>query len=538
MQTYQPTDPVKNNSRIIFTALVVSWIIIWVWIRWVFFKEVPQVVTSVDSPSETEQNEQRRYIWKKVLLSWIISKRSWFWLSTHIFVDSDTNEFGARSEIVNLSDFEWEVQIKWEIVDFDKEIPIVLVQDAIKSWVDANALEVPEWNSNFWYSKEAWLWIDLSASQWYVVTENGSEIRIVESTNLNEPLLSIKPFACVPWNALQDCADLRDKFTRFGNETFTNSKGITFYNLTETNTWFIFDEPIKWYSLRSNTDNSVASFSDLIQIINQQEVNSFLENNKNDYCRSLESSMDTVQEIESSLIKPWLLEINATWASAEWNEVTCTVYAILWENNVVIQWQYNDSSIEKAYEQEVVWAQELLEPEVEVQDIQEQSTDEPENQEVEVNTWDVLNDIEEVLADTETQEEVEEEVEALPLAVVNGSIQEPESLDGRLQYSSVRWFVMYFSKQWVSYVWEILESESTLWMENATCRYKVNVIAWNQADNVSISPDLAVFECTWTTPTSSQSQWLNIQIVWETDNSFFAVQRYTTNLGEIQVYVE
>lgn len=539
MQTYQPTDPVKNNSKIILWVLIISRIIIGVWIRRVFFRDVPETITAVDSPTETEQNAQRRYIGEKVLLSWELSKRSWFWLSTHIFVDSDWNSFGARSENVNLSEFEWEVQLKWEIVDFDKESPIILVQDIIVSGGENEGQEIPEWNPNFWYSKSAGLWIDLSVSQWYEVIEDEEEIRIVESTNISEPLLTIIPFQCVAWNALQDCVDLKEKFTRFGNETFTNNKWITFYNLTETNTWFIFDEPTRGYSLRSSTLNSVASFSDLIQIINEDTIQDFVEDNKDEYCRSLESSLDTIQQTTSTLIESWLLEITTTWASWEWNEVTCTIYAVLGENNTVLKWSYNDSSTQQAYQQQVIGADDT--PAQEADDVEdldiddEVGSDDSQEQEVEVENENE-NEVPLDSPDEDNQWDTLNNSEALP--VTDWTVETPVNLDGRLQYSSVRWFDMYFSKQWVSYVWEILDTQTSLWMDNAICIYKVNVIAWNQADSVSTNPDLAVFECSWSQPTAQQAQALNIQIAWNTEDSFFAIQKYTTNLWDIEVYVE
>jgi hypothetical protein len=55
---------------------------------------------------------------------------------------------------------------------------------------------------------------------------------------------------------------------------------------------------------------------------------------------------------------------------------------------------------------------------------------------------------------------------------------------------------------------------------------------------VSTNPDLAVFECTGTQPSSQVAQWLNIQVAWNTSDNFFVVQRYTTNLWDIQIYVD
>lgn len=520
---------------------MLSWIIIWVWIRWVFFSETPESAQPVDTPSETEQNAQRRYISEKVLLAGEITKRSGFGLSTHMFIDSNWNEFGVRSEEFSLSEYEGQVQIKWEIVDFDKEIPIILVQDVIKESNSDEDSELPAGNENFWWSQDANLGIDLSASNWLAVSKVDWEIRIVESTNTNEPLLTIQPFDCIVWDALQDCSDLKDKFTRFGNDSFVNAKWVTFYNLTETNTWFMFDLPQKWYSLRSSIDNSVSGFADLIQIVNDKTMESLFETSKNDYCRSLESRMDTTQSISWELIKPWLVAVTGVWSSQEGNEVTCMMYIILWEKNTTQRGTYKDDSTQKAYEQEVVLVDNSVddsendlenkqeEPEIELVDNTERDLE----QEVEDETEIIVEEIVE-----EIEEEIEEEVEQEALPVDAWSVDKPSSLDGWLQYTSVRWFDMYFSKQWVSYVWEILGTATGLGIEGASCIYKVNVIAYQQAENVSSSPDLAIFECSWTVPSAEQAKSLNIQVAGSTDNAYFVVQKYTSNLWDIQVYVE
>jgi hypothetical protein len=412
--------------------------------------------------------------------------------------------------------------------------------------------QIPAGNENFWWSQSANLWIDLSASNGYAVSEVDGEIRIIESTNTNEPLLTIQPFDCIVWDALQDCADLKDKFTRFGNESFVNAKWVAFYNLTETNTWFMFDLPKKWYSLRSSVDNSVSWFADLIQIVNDKTMETLFESWKDEYCRSLESRMDTTQSISLELIKPWLVEVTGVWSSQEGNEVTCTMYVVLWENNTTERGTYQDNSTQKAYEQEVVlpedaedeeteWVEEkneetdivetdIVENDIVETDTVEQDTVEQEPEEVEENIKEQVEEIEEEEA-TEVKEQ-----EALPVDA--WSVDKPSSLDGRLQYSSVRWFDMYFSKQWVSYVWEILGEATGLGIDGASCNYKVNVIAYKQAENVSSSPDLAVYECSWTTPSAGQAKSLNIQVAGSTSDSFFVVQKYTSNLRDIQVYVE
>lgn len=458
-----------------------------------------------------------------------------------MFNDTNWNEFGVRSEEFSLSEYEGQVQIKWEIVDFDKETPIILVQDIIKESNSDENTQIPEGNENFWWGQSANLWIDFSASNGYAVSEVDGEIRIIESTNINDPLLTILPFDCVSWDALQDCADLKDKFTKFGNESFINAKWVTFYNLTETNTRFMFDLPQKWYSLRSSVDNSVSGFADLIQIVNDKTLEALFETSKDEYCRSLESRMDTTQSISSELIKPWLVAVTGVWSSQEGNEVSCMMYVVLWENNTTQRGTYQDDSIQKAYEQDVVW------PEDSVEENNDDVETQPEEEVVEIEENEE-GDTEEINPEVEEQEEpaeenneeevVDEEEEQEALPVDAGSVSKPSSLDGWLQYSSVRWFDMYFSKQWVSYVWEILNTATWLGIQGASCRYKVNVIAYKQAENVSTSPDLAVYECSWTAPTATQAKSLNIQLAWSTNDAFFVVQKYTANLWDIQVFVE
>jgi len=474
MNTMSTKSP---NTKPIMTALVISWIIIILWVRWVFFKWND---ASVDTNTQEvgEEETQKWYIWENVLLEWTLVAKEWFWMYTHTFTSLSGEEFGAKSSIVDLFSQSWWVELKWSIVEFKKDLPIIGVTEIVWSKKSNNTVE-PAWttlegNPSLFYDLDSWLAIDLSISEWYDIEKSDGALKVIDRDANNEEVLFIDPFTCKQWDPLQDCVVLKDRFVTFNNDSFTNAQGVTFYNLTETNTWFAFNGEKQWYSLSSSQPNNITTFGSLIDFISENELDQFIIQNKN-LCKNINSELAVVSRVTYTDSGNGLYDTVITWRNESEIDVTCTWVMKIGSPLKFEALEYDDWTTEPVEEAE----QPEVEPEVEIaEDEIEEETAEPEAEEV----------VEEVIVDP-----VEKEV----IIPESDKTIRPASFNGWLQYSSIRGFVMWFSKQGVSYGWSVLASAENLWQSWVSCIYKVNVTTWKNAETVSTNPDIVVYECTW-----------------------------------------
>lgn len=501
----------KPNTRPLMIWLVVSWIIILVWIWIVFFRNNPRNV-AVDTPIEQEET-QKWYIGENILSEWTLTPVDGFGMYTHTFVSINGETFGAKSSILDLSEFNWNVELKWTINEFKKEIPVISVTEIVPGtwsawWTAANTTTL-EWNPSLFYDLNNWLAIDLSISEGYDVEKTNNGLTVVDRNNNNEEVLFVEAFTCKQWDPLQDCAVLKDRFVTFNNDSFTNAQWVTFYNLTETNTWFAFNGDKQWYSIRANDANKITTFASLIDFVSEDELDQFVIQNKQ-LCKSLSSELAVVSKVVYTDKGNWLFDAAITGKTENDVIVACDALVKVWSPLKIEIVSYNDGSVE------------IVEEEVVVEDETENDTD-----------IDTETDNEELIEDT--PEEIVEEKEREEIAPGSTQTQKPASFNWWLQYSSIRWFVMWFSKQWVSYWGEVLPAAETFWQDGVSCWYKVNVIEWKRAEFVSTEPDLVVYECTWISANALPSWSQLVGTAWWKQ---FIAKRYTTNLWSMEIFVE
>lgn len=316
----------ERNSNIIRTALIVSRIIIWIWIRRVFFRE-----NTLETQDTTEiiaaEEDTRYYIDESVLLDWTIARATWFAMYTHDFVDTDWTLFWLKSADIDLYKYNGEVSIKGDVVDIIDNKALIKVSEIVsQQWdTDWNNLVA---NPSFSYFKNAWIWLDLSISQWYEVEQQGGEIVLIDTKSWwqIETILSIAPFQCTTWDSLRDCATLKKTFYDLNSETFTSDNNITFYNLTETNTWLMFDTKDRGFYVKPRNKDDLINFVDMIIFLDNETIKDKLETETNSSCKTLEHTLWKDKNIILTAQNDWLISWNITWPSA--NDVntliTCT----------------------------------------------------------------------------------------------------------------------------------------------------------------------------------------------------------------------
>jgi len=509
------------NTKPIVRMLVLSWLIIGVGVWWVFFSgsAEQQDNTTIPLDDQPVDDIQRWYIGEKVLFDGELIPEEGFGRYTHTFVNEQGKEFGAKSSIYDLSEFNWTVQLKWEINDFEKDIPVISVEEIIKKKDSASTDTAQiDKNPNYYYDMDNWLGLDLSISDWFEIQEENWELSLIDQkSEWTEPVLTIAPFACKSGDSLQDCAALKQRFEDFGNDTFTNGQDVTFYNLTETNTWFAFNKENYGFTFRSPSSDMITTFGALVNFIDEERLDAYVVANK-DLCKNITSSLGTIEKIAYQDQGEWVLSATIIGKNNVGWEASCKMLIRLWSTLESVFAGYKVDGEEEVVEEELTLEEEKEEP-VEEEIIEE-------NQE---------EDLEEEIVE-ENEEVVEEEKASITPPA--GDVSKPVSFDGWLQYASIRGFTMWFSKKGVAYVGNVFDWSKDLGIEGLQCWYKVNVIEWKRADDVSANPDLEVYECYGAKVTAAQAQAQWLKLVWASWNNQYLVKYYTNNLDGMTIYVE
>lgn len=515
-RTYEYTSAYSNgtpkkkwDNKGVMIALIVSRIIIFVGIRRVFFKQPTVTEPVVKDPSELTGETVRRFIGEKVLLAWTIERTEWFNADySHTLTTDEDRTFGVKSATVDLFAFSGRVEIKGEIADFDKELPIVQVTEIV-GWENGDAgTGGNAGNEQYTYFEDQQIGFDLSISDGYDVVETDDEVKLVDTTTSpEEVLLSVSAFECIAGDPLQDCEGLLQKFAAMNSESFTSSQGITFYNLSETNTRFAFNNEWFGYTIRPSSAESLNSFIGFMQFVTDARLRSFVETWKAQ-CKNLDHTLAAVDEVTFEEVDTWLIEAAIEGKGQENEEMTCIMDIRLGTTRTVAA-----TSVEAQ--------------EVEDTDDDDAQNDEEQPAEDEDDTADEEN------AETETGDTAT--TDGIPQNQT--VVEKPASFDGRFEHTSARGYTVRLSDPNVSFNGVILEDPVSLGYPDTNCIYRIRFTSRQNADNVDSSPDVELYECKGTiTPENAGQQ--NLQIVGMSGNVAFVAKYLTNNLEGFQVYVE
>ncbi|USN54990.1 MAG: hypothetical protein H6765_11230 [Candidatus Peribacteria bacterium] len=160
----------------------------------------------------------------------------------------------------------------------------------------ANAASGDLLNAEFYLFEDVGLGFDLSISQGFEVTERGDTI-VLTDTQDNKDVLTVSPFQCSSTDSLKDCVSLQDKFEEYNNEKFTSSNGITFYNLTETNTRAAFNENSYGYYLNPSSSRDLINFADLMVFVDEKGIKEALEAQMGSLCKNIDHQLTSIYEL-------------------------------------------------------------------------------------------------------------------------------------------------------------------------------------------------------------------------------------------------
>ncbi len=512
----------KRNSSSIIRVIVVWTLVILIGVRSIFFTDKnPSDDSDTLSGSVLSGDASTHYIGEKILSSGVMTPVATFTTYTHEFVANNGDLFGLKSKDIDLYQYSGSIDLKWEITDFKKDVPVITVSEIV--WTKQGTW-LAEWlvegNPDYYFFKDVGLGFDLSITQGYTVEQQADEILLIDLGKNNQPetVLTIAPFICQPWDNLKDCQALLATFATNGNEKYVSAQDITFYNLTETKTWIAFNKGYGYY-VTPTEENTFSSFIDFMSFMSQERIQEAATKDIATMCKDINQTMSQVTSTEFDYQANGIVVVTMRWLDSEGHAVGCEVGVRLGNSLKVVPirflptqgWALNDDN-----------QQVIITPPTGTTAATGTTTP-PKNDDKQPVATDTGKD--EIIKNPADEQWMTPPAQQTP----------PESYSGRLSHQSVRGYTMYFSNKSISYAGQIID-KIDLGISGLSCTYQLNIVQWAHADQADTNPDVIVYECTWN-PSASDLASKNLQKVGITKDLIFVAKYLTTNLGDIQIAV-
>ena len=274
---------------------------------------------------------RKHKVWEPLILEWTISVMDDLTSYTHSLVDDTGVIYGIKSTSKDIYDYTGEVSLKGKVVDIKKWTAILDVSEILqKDWW--NTVENLDKNPKLTYLPQLGLMIDLWQTAGYDLKVGTSSIQISDSVGTGSQALTINPFTCTPGDGLKDCDLLLEKFGDPLNQQFTSANDITYYNMTETNTWIAINPRNVGYYFIPWEDKDISSFVDLISFMDNSKIKDSAEEFAKTACVTLDWGFDQDKELNIQLwnAKNGLINTDITWTTSQWYMIDCRLQTKLW----------------------------------------------------------------------------------------------------------------------------------------------------------------------------------------------------------------
>jgi hypothetical protein len=410
------------------------------------------------------------YIWDPVFAEWRISKTDWIFDYTHKLEKTNWEIFWIKSNKIDLSNYWWNIQIKWIVVDKKNNITILNIDEIIE---DKNEeLESFSWDISVEYWTWIWnipkFWLTLSFGDDYIIQENNDSIivqAIVENNSGNnyEDVLTIHPMICEKWSSTRDCENIEKIFNRF--DTFVSSNWIKYYKIPETNRYF-FSNHLLWYNITANSNLDIWFLSQYIDYFNLNKLEELLNKHISPYCTDENNTMTNVDNFNYYF--DWntfdSLKLKILGTDKNLNKLECKLKINLWNPITTEFSELNNSWIKKTS-----WIK---------------------NKESEIIN--VINKPK--TADNDT--------------VILNETDETINRSKYLEFTSKRWYTIYFPSKSIAF--QTFTINESLWITWIECNLKINIVNYKEKWKLWTNPDVEIFDC----KSSLDTEWINNFLEW------------------------
>ena len=395
-------------------------------------------------------------LWQEIALVWEI-KADWDIVThTHTINDPVYWVMKIKSDIINLWEYAWVVELTWIIEKFYQGTPIIKVNEL--SWMVADSEDIETdivLDDNSWvYILWAWIQFLPEFFDEYVLLnewENG-EILIQDVESWDE--IAIDYFRCNSSDPNRNCKWLNDTFANTSAQSFVTSNGDTYYKQSEVQSRFVSNGDRWGMFINDVPDDTIMKLKDVMVFANEKVMKNRLNFSAMRICQW---SWEKLQKITDSNItlKQEGLIANISWDWLE-KQIACQILVDFslpakWVLQSITIW--DDNVAEEINNQEE--NDKLIENDNNIQDTSSNDV---------ILTWDP------------------------------NVVQFPIKTEWGLTYSSSRWgYSLQFPSSNISYA--VSSVSETFNQPNLSCSYVINVIKYSERENLEISPAIRIYEC-------------------------------------------
>ena len=258
--------------------------------------------------------------WDRIRFAGSLSVDNHFPLYTHTIIRG-ADVIGVKSTSINLNNYVWNLEIVGEIIDFDKNLPIVdvAIVKLAKPWL------IIKWNS-YLFVKDLLLF-DFTDQPQLSADKSGKNITI----NFNKELVfNVERFLCSKILQDKDCNYIIESYLSSQKEFFNTEAWYTFYKHA-TKTWAVFDGNIFGYMFKNIEDDTILDISNMVKIVNKD----FVVQNKKDIikekCRNADDALKTIEFSKVGFNDPYFLMATVEGTTKNKKQFTCNITFDLWD---------------------------------------------------------------------------------------------------------------------------------------------------------------------------------------------------------------
>lgn len=273
-------------------------------------------------------------IWDQVNLSWnlymdedIISSY------THKLNTFDWDIFWLKSRTLDLSDYNWEVQVEWIIEKLVGDMFVIEVNN-----IQWEVVVEETWlllSSGKYLSKPG-IYLDSDFFENYILQNEWEDWNLIVKNLETSQIITISYFRCNDKKQDENCKYLNDVFSKSAEKDFTTLNRVSFYKLDSIDSWFFSNENMIWYFINNVWESEVMKISDYIILPNKKYVEENLMSEINSLCKNDQWIMDKINSYDLSFQNNDIL-LTVKWNYSTWF-VTCKLILNPWfEKKLILQ---------------------------------------------------------------------------------------------------------------------------------------------------------------------------------------------------------
>ena len=284
-------------------------IILWV----IVLGEISRTIYHNIINHNTQKANSQLAVGKRMKFIGEIKNDNQFPLYTHSITNDNWEKVYVKSTSINLNTQKGEIEIVWEIKDYNKDAPIIEV-DTIKfkdQWLIIK-------NNAYLFVNDL-LYLDFSNQPQLSANKTEKDINILFEW---KKIFSVERFLCSKILKNKSCNYLIQDYNSNQKESFDSYRGYTFYK-HGTGLRTAFDGDTFWYIFKGIEDDVLLSVSSMVRIIDKNFITKNKGINIKETCKNNNWYLDHFSFAKTEYKENNLISITIDWETNKGKDMEC-----------------------------------------------------------------------------------------------------------------------------------------------------------------------------------------------------------------------